>query len=198
LPLRVEFMTLNRRPLLSTSFAAILVLAIRADAQRISPPQPTSHLPCAEQAKSLPALTAAFESGKLPTAADMEGWWVAVGMFGAAANHGREIVRLDCAGITRDNLFEQAMRIDGNSVEPHFIGLSEVKTLTFSKENQSVNFPVDGGGDTVPIERCRLTSRRTLACLVDVYGEATEYKQMLVTSAQVCHATPNDGYCGPP
>lgn len=110
----------------------------------------------------------------------MTGTWVAIGMFGDARSHGKEYILLNCSGITRDEIFEQVMIAEGYSVEPHFVGSDTDKRLMKRDPTRSLSFPVDFGGDANPVFRCRLTWRRTLLCLTDVYLEGNEFKQMVV------------------
>jgi hypothetical protein len=52
---------------------------------------------------------------------------------------------------------------------------------------RSLRFFFDLGGDSHPVFRCRLTTRDTLACLIDVYREAVEFKRMSVRPDQMDH-----------
>jgi hypothetical protein len=183
--------------------ADVAIALASGEPRQIAMTQKTSrphNSPCADQSKSLADLKESFKAGEIPSPAEITGSWVAVGFFGAAHNHGKEIADVDCAGLRRDgtNTFEEAMLIDGYSVEPHLIGASEVAKLRLTRDNRDgLTFPIDFGGDANPAFRCRLTTRKTLACLIDVYDEGSEFKKMPATPSQLCHATPNDGYCSP-
>ena len=118
----------------------------------------------------------------MPSVAELSGSWVAIGFFGAAYNHGREIASVECAGLRRGKTLEQVMLIKGNFVEARFIGVEmQVRTLTPDGRG-SLEFPIDFGGDANPRYRCRLTATGTLACLVDVYDEGVEIKPLVGAS----------------
>ena len=61
----------------------------------------------------------------------------------------------------------------GGSAAP--VGAGDAVTLTI----------FDFGGDASPVYRCRLTVRKTLACLIDVYGQGVEYKKLPVLQNQI-------------
>ena len=150
---------------------------------------------CDNQARSLVELKRSFAGARMPSVAEVSGSWVAIGNFGAAYNHGREIASVECAGLRRGKTLESVMLIKGNSVEPRFVGAPmQMRTLTPDGRG-SLGFPIDFGGDANPSFRCRLTATGTLACLVDVYDEGVEFKRNSVSQEQLCRS--RDGYCAP-
>ena len=150
---------------------------------------------CDHQATSLTELKRSFAGGRMPSVAELSGSWVAIGIFGAAYNHGRETASFDCAGLRRGQTLEQVMLIKGNFVEPRFIG-APMQTRTLTPDGRgSFEVPIDFGGDANPRHRCRLTATGALACLVDVYDEGVEFKRNSVSQQQLCRS--RDGYCVP-
>jgi TonB family protein len=135
--------------------------------------------PCADQPKTLTELWDAFNRGNVPSASETTGSWVAIGMFGGYSND------LNCVGVRRGNKFVEVMLVRGDSVEMHAIGATD-QTRTLEPDHAgSVAFPVDFGGDAGPVYRCRVTTRNTLACLIDVYRQGVELKQMSVNADEV-------------
>ncbi len=167
----------------------IMTLTVNFSLPSGSTDQPTSdelptnsvpqNSPCADQPKSLTELTDAFNRGSVPSASETTGSWVAIGIFGDYNND------LDCAGLKRGNKFEEAMLATGHSVEMHVIGSTD-QTRTLEPDHAgSVFFPADFGGDARPVYRCRVTTRKTLACLIDVYRQGVEFKKMSINADEV-------------
>jgi hypothetical protein len=135
--------------------------------------------PCPDQAKSLTELKESFNRGRVPSPPETTGSWVAIGFFGDYY-HG-----LNCTGLRRGDKFEQVMLANRYSIEMHVIGtFDQIRTLEPDRGN-SLSFPFDFGGDAAPVYRCRLTGRKTLACLIDVYREGVEFKKMSATGDQI-------------
>jgi hypothetical protein len=65
--------------------------------------------PCIGQPKSHKELTASFEKGRFPSAADMRGTWVAIGFV---YNRRSDSPSLNCEGITRGPKFEFVIIVD--------------------------------------------------------------------------------------
>ena len=184
--------------ILQTALAICIVLVGPVEAVRlaggsierqapVTPGRPNT--PCGGQPKSLTELKARFATATLPSPSAITGSWVVIGIFGAAQSHGRELVLLNCSGITQEETgkFELAMLIDGYSLEPHFVGSgTERRPMTPDVDDKaSLSFWVDFGGDAIPFFRCRMTTRGTVACLVDEYQEGYEFKRMAVTRDKV-------------
>ena len=135
--------------------------------------------PCADQPKSLAQLKRAFNEGNVPSGSDLNGTWVAIGFFGDA------IADLSCTGLKRGNKFEEVMLASGYAVQMHVIGAHDQSPILKLDRGGSVTFPFDFGGDASPVYRCRVTARRTLACLIDVYREGVEFKKMSVNPDEI-------------
>lgn len=136
--------------------------------------------PCADQPKSLTELTDAFNRGSVPSSSETTGSWVAIGII-----LGTYDTYLNCAGLKRGNKFEEVMLVTGDSIEMHVVGASD-QTRTLAPDHAgSVSFPFDAGGDARPVYRCRVTTRNTLACLIDVYREGVEFKKMSVNADDI-------------
>ena len=176
------------------ALSTLTVAAVAASTTLFSQqPQTGPKSGCDNQARSLAELKRSFAGAKMPSTPELSGSWVAIGSFGAAYNHGREIASVECAGLRRDKTLEKVMLIKGNSVEPRFIGAPmQMRTLTPDGRG-SLEFPIDFGGDEDPRFRCRLTATGTLACLVDVYDEGVEFKRNSVSQQELCRS--RDGYC---
>jgi hypothetical protein len=133
--------------------------------------------PCPNQPKSLKELRESFNRGRLPSASEVSGTWVAISQFGDS------FATLNCAGVKRNPQlpdFEEVIVPRGYSIELHIKGAIG-ETVTAKPDGKgSLLFPVDFQGDASPFYRCRLTERKTLACLTDVYREGTEFKKMTV------------------
>jgi hypothetical protein len=128
--------------------------------------------PCSDQPKSLTELTDAFNRGNVPSASEATGSWVSIGSFGQNNND------LNYTGLRRGNKFEEVILATGYSVEMHAIGAHDQTRRMEPDHAGSVIFPVDFGGDASPVYRCRVTTRDTLACLIDVYRQGVEFKKM--------------------
>jgi hypothetical protein len=154
---------------------------------------------CQGQFTTLAEVIDAFGKGSLPAPSELSGSWVAIGLFGAAFNHGREIALIDCEGLKEcGNTLEEVLLADGYTVTPYVFGTPETGRPEEAKPVLgALSFPIDFGGDASPVYRCRLTNRGTLICLTGVYGEGREFKRTPVSLRQVCQPIPNDGYCGP-
>jgi hypothetical protein len=176
--------------------STLTVAAVVASATLFGQPQTGPKSGCDNQATSLAELKRSFAGARMPSVAELSGSWVAIGFFGAAFNHGREIASVECTGLRRGKTLEQVMLIKGNSVDPRFIGAPPMTIRELTPDSRgSLEFPVDFGGDANPQYRCRLTLTGTLACLVDVYDEGIEFKRNSVSQEQLCQPSPRDGYC---
>jgi hypothetical protein len=145
--------------------------------------------PCADQPKSLKELTASFNKGRLPFATEVSGSWVAIGFVGDgwSANN----PSLNCTGVKRGKKFEFVMVANRYSIELDAIGMTYPQTVTMEPDHRgSLQFPVDFAGDHLPVYRCRLTQRQTLACLVAIYGQGVEFKKMPVEEDQIYKVKP--------
>jgi len=93
---------------------------------------------------------------------------------------------LNCSGVKRASKFEFVLVAVGYSVELHAIGMTYPQKVMMRPDHKgSVEFPVDFGADEGPeTYRCRLTTRGTLACLVDAY-RGSEFKRMKVDAGQL-------------
>jgi hypothetical protein len=137
------------------------------------------NLPCTGQSKSLRELRQAFTKGRAPSPADMTGSWVAISSFD---DNGGD---LNCTGLKRGPKFEEVMLAKGYSLEMHVIGTLDQSPTMTREANHSVTFRFDFGGDASPVFRCRMTARKTLACLIDVYRQGAEFKRMPVQQNQI-------------
>lgn len=151
------------------------------DVPRNSIPQ---NSPCVNQPKSLKELTASFDKGRLPLAPEVSGSWVAIGFVGNGYSGNNP--SLNCTGVKRGKKFEFVMVANRYSIELHAIGMTDPQTVVMEPDHQgSTQFPVDFAGDNLPVYQSRLTERRTLACLVAVYGQGVEFKKMPVEENQI-------------
>lgn len=143
--------------------------------------------PCMDQPRSLAEMAASFRYGKLPLVSEMTGTWVEIG---DVWSHGKN--SLNCSGIRRGSKFEFVIVADGYSVALHAIGMMPPLNVKIGRDNEgSVAFPVNFGADEGPDHnRCRLTDRGTLVCLVAEYrGE--EFKRMKVQTDEIYETTQN-------
>jgi hypothetical protein len=170
---------------LSCTAGAATTLTLASTERNREPSTTRPNSPCFGQSKSLTELKAEFERAKLPSRPEITASWVAIGIFGAAESHGTEQVSLDCNGITQEvtGKCELAMLVEGYSLEPHFVGSGTGRRpiTPDADDTGSLSFWVDFGGDAIPYFRCRMTTRGTVACLVDEYREGYEFKKMRVT-----------------
>jgi hypothetical protein len=113
----------------------------------------------------------------------MTGTWIAISDF--IADYEKS---LDCSGLKRGaRLYEQVILANGYSLETHFIGTG-VQTPTMKPDRtSSLSFPFNFGGDANPVFRCRLTTRKTIACLIDVYRQGIEFKKASVRPDEMEH-----------
>lgn len=145
--------------------------------------------PCVNQPKSLKELEASFDKGRVPLATEVSGSWVAIGFVGSGYSDNNP--SLNCTGVKRGKKFEFVLVADRYSTELDAIGMTYPQTVVMEPDHRgSVRFPVDFDGDNLPVYRCRLTERRTLACLVAVYGQGVEFKKLPVEEDQIYKVKP--------
>ena len=132
-------------------------------------------------------MTASFRQSKLPLVSQMTGTWVEIGDVWNDASENS----LNCSGIRRGSKFEFVMIADGYSVELHAVGMMPPVNLKMRLDHKgNVEVPVNFGADEGPdSNRCRLTNRDTLVCLVAAYrGE--EFKKLKVQSREIYEVAP--------
>jgi hypothetical protein len=161
----------------------------RQDSQELPINGVHQNTPCANQPKSLAQLTRVFNSARAPSRSEMTGTWVAIGIFGDARSHGETIADLNCSGLKRGNKYEEVMMANGYAIAMHVIGVIDQSPTARLDRTRSLSFPFDFGGDASPVYRCRLTTRMTLACLIEVYREGVEFKQMPVQPDEIYSCT---------
>ena len=129
--------------------------------------------PCSDQPTSIRELMSSFAKGRVPSAAELTGTWVAIGWVGS-------YVSLNCAGVKRGKKFEWVMLANGYSIEIDMIGSYSQKATSRVDRKGNLTLPVDFEGDELPVYRCRLTRRKTLACLVGTLPsiDGVEFKKM--------------------
>ena len=160
----------------SAAFAVQPLEGMTLQIPRNSIPQ---EAPYADQPISLNELVEVFNSGRVPSPAEVSGAWVAIGFLG-------EFSSVNCGGVMRDQTLEWVLVADRYSIEIDMIGAFLQMTSLTPDDRGSMVLPVDFQGDSVPVYRCRLTSRETLACL---FGEPTltrgvEFRKMRVRANQ--------------
>ncbi|MGH9572298.1 MAG: hypothetical protein ACRD40_02040 [Candidatus Acidiferrales bacterium] len=121
-----------------------------------------------------------FVKGRVPSAAELTGTWVGIGFVG-------HYVSLNCAGVKRSGKFEWVMIADGYAVEIDMIGSYSQKAAFKLDRKGNLALPVDFEGDEVPIYRCRLTPRKTLARFVGTPPnvDGVEFKKMPAANDEV-------------
>jgi len=146
---------------------------------------PQSNVPCSGQPTSRVELAAAFQQGRLPTAAEATGTWVEIGSLSDYPSS-PPYRSLDCSGVSRKGTFEFVLIANGYSVELHAVGMTHPQSTNFqSDKKESVTFLVDFSNDNESDKyRCRLTQRNTLACLSGQHS-GLEFKKMIVVPSQV-------------
>jgi hypothetical protein len=138
--------------------------------------------PCAGQPSSLAELRASFRLGRNPLASQMTGTWVEIGDVWNDVSE----KSLNCSGIRRGSKFESVEVANGYSLELHAIGMMPPFNVRIRLDHRgSVEFPMNFGADEgSEANRCRLTSRGTLVCLVATY-RAEEFKKMEVPAREI-------------
>jgi hypothetical protein len=121
----------------------------------------------------------AFEGGQFPGASHLSGTWVAIGFVSSSPS-------LNCDGVMRGPAFEWVMVADQDSIEIDMIGMPPQTWTLKSEARESIAFPVDFGGDSLPEYRCRLTDQERLACLSgqDEWVHGIEFRKMSVRQDQ--------------
>lgn len=150
------------------------VAPVTAAAQDTAPVQES----CPGYAMSLGELETAFDSGRLPLAEEMTGPWVAIGFVDDSPN-------VDCAGVTRQGVYEWVMTADQLVMEIDMIGMPlQHRDMTLADDHWIL--PVDFGGDNLSNYRCRLAERATLICLLgrDTYLSGMEFKRAEVDNSK--------------
>ena len=142
---------------------------------RLDPtPRYSTHVetPCKNQPRTYRALRAAFESGRKPTVAELQGTWAAIGLSFLSHPSDAKSSRPDlaCAGIQRGSsgVFESVLIVHADTLTVDRIGLGDrvlSAPITYNGRG-SLTFRVDDTGDMYNFFlACRLTARHTLACL---------------------------------
>ena len=141
---------------------------------RHSTPQ---NLPCSDQPRSMNELVEAYDKGRIPSPLEMNGSWVASGFVGDS-----ETPSFNCNGVTRGPKFEWVMHANQYSVSMEIIGVGVQKRTLKPDNDGSLAIPVAFGGDSTPVYKCRLTLRKTLACVFHGPGGTTgvEFKKIPV------------------
>src|SRR5215475_12910619 len=111
------------------------------------------NLPCADQPRSMKELTESFDKGRIPSALEISGSWVAIGFLG-------DTTSFNCSGVTRGPKFEWVLHATQYSVDMDIIGTHHQETTLKPDNRGSLALPVDFEGDSVPVYKCRLTQRR--------------------------------------
>ena len=124
--------------------------------------------PCADQPRSMKELMAAFDKGRIPSPLEMTGSWVAIGYVGDG-----ETPSFNCNAVMRGPKFEWVIRANQYSVLMEIIGTTAQKTTLKPDTGGSLAMRVEFGGDTTPVYKCRLTQRKTLACIFRGPGGTT-------------------------
>lgn len=176
--------------LLSPIIILVLALPIGAQAPPSSGEIPQHSTPqsspCSDQPKSGAELAASFKQGQLPLAATMSGIWVEIG---EVSDYPDDSFRsLNCSGEMRGSKLEFVLIADGYSAEIHAVGTGVQKVSMQPDHNGNVTFLFDEGADEGPDKyRCRLTRRKTLACLADLHPpySGIELKKMTVRPEQI-------------
>jgi hypothetical protein len=135
--------------------------------------------PCPDQPKSLKELAESFTKGRTPSASEVSGTWVAIGFVGEQSS-------LNCNGVVRNKTFEWVMVANQYSIEIDMIG-THLQTTSLTPDNRgSASLEVDFEGDSLPVYRCRLTKRKTLACFLGEHAWTTgvEFKKISIKGNQ--------------
>ena len=151
--------------------------------------------PCANQPRSLSELTESFNKGRVASASELKGTWVEIGDFDIGVrSHSRS---LNCTGIMRGKKFEFAMIGESYDwvMELHAIEYEIQRVRMEPNDRGSMEFSVDLLADGAEeVYSCRLTQRRTLACVNVMRGwgsrrkdptSGEEFKRMKVADSQL-------------
>jgi len=171
--------------LLLAAFAAQQSVSVAGQSDEIPKDSIPQYSPCADQPKSLKELTESFNKGRVPSMATVTGTWVATGFLG-------HFVSLNCTGVKRSRKFEWVMLANRYSIEIDMIGSASQMT-TFKPDGKgNLALAVDFEGDNTPIYRCRLTQRKTIACLVGSPPsvDGVEFKKMPVEENEIFKGSP--------
>ena len=173
-------------------FSILLALAVSTrtaaqTAQRADLPMNAAPVfkPCTDQPRTTKAFIASYSRGRAPTRADLMGAWVAIGIgYGPPSRPD-----LNCAGLVRgtSGVFESVIVPQRDSVEVDMIGMGLYRIPLSFDAHGDLLLPIEEGGDYAVDYKCRVTDRRTLACLTAtaraiIFG--TEYRRMPVRGSQ--------------
>jgi hypothetical protein len=136
--------------------------------------------PCPNQATSLVELKRLFDKASAPSPKDISGSWVAIGFFSDRGPDKR--VSFACDGLLRGDKYEASILAKGYSAEMYNSG-TKLQDMTLEPDSYgSLSFPVNLEGDAQPVYRCRIIAKKTLVCLVDIYGQGWEFKKLPIDS----------------
>ena len=138
------------------------------------------NLPCSDQPRSMKELMAAFDKGRIPPPLEMTGSWVAIGFLGDG-----ETPSFNCNGVMRGPKFEWVIHANQYSIEMDIIGTTHQQRTLKADNGGSLVLQVDFGGDGIPPYKCRITDRKTLACILRARGGTVgvEFKKMPLNRA---------------
>ena len=159
-------------------------------------PEPGSQPVGCAVSHTLAELKRAFAEGRVPSAFELTGTWVAIGAFSQTSGpRGKESDTIDCAGLkrteggTQTRTLDTVLLVNGYSVEPRIVGndWNVGARQAFKRDGRrSLTFDLGLGGDASAYYRCRLTRRGTLACLMEPYYIGDEFTKMPVRPDQLC------------
>jgi hypothetical protein len=139
-----------------------------------SVPQYSTHVykPCPGQPRTFKALYTAYRRGRTPTVAELQGTWAATGIPYYKQPSDAESARSDlaCTGLVRgkSGVFESVLLVRDDTLTVDRIGLGNrllSAPIAFDAKG-NLTFLVDDTGEMYNLVlSCRITTRRTLACL---------------------------------
>jgi hypothetical protein len=148
-------------------FSSIVILALvlpisaqvpASSSEEIPRDATPQNAPCIDQPKSLAELAASFRKGRFPSAAQITGTWVEIGVVSEYPSNQYQTIphptiyrSLNCSGEKRGSKFEFVLVANGYSVELHAIGMTYPQKITTEPDHKgSIILPVDFAADEGP------------------------------------------------
>ena len=166
----------HRAVIVATAWFAVRTVSAQAPPNQACPGQPVTYA----------ALQHVFDGGTMPTQAEMTGTWIAIGSFAEPDySGGPRFVAFSCDGIRHDAKFATAIFASAYTLDVHAFPTLDESKLAEPTDTNSIAFEANEGGGY----QCRLTDRRTLACLHVQNPWAMELRKMTVDRADVYSCT---------
>jgi hypothetical protein len=170
----------------SSDAAVYTVFAARQGSDEVPLSDIPQSFPCGNQARSFKDLMASFDGGRVPSANEVSGTWVLVGLW----LYKDSKPDLNCNGLNRGRKLEWVIVAKGYSIEFDSIGDPPQVTSLKPDHKGNLTFSIGFGGENSPVFRCRLTVGSSLVCSGSTYYQGAEFKKIPINEDQIYRPKP--------